>query len=71
MKFFNIGTMNPFLYFFCYSTFEWGATHRGNVGEGQLHLNRENIAEFKKFLVPPNSIEKAVVKAAQRERKNK
>ncbi len=34
--------------------------HRGNVGEGQLHLNRENIGGFKKFLVPPNSIEKAI-----------
>jgi hypothetical protein len=45
--------------------------HRGNVGEGQLHLNRENIEHFKKFLTPPNNLEKAIVKAAQRERKSK
>ncbi len=25
--------------------------HRGNVGEGQLHLNRENIGEFDGYLV--------------------
>ena len=28
-----------------------GGQHRGNVGEGQLHLNRENIHQFDKYLV--------------------
>jgi hypothetical protein len=25
--------------------------HRGNVGEGQLHLNQDNISEFAKYEV--------------------
>jgi hypothetical protein len=44
--------------------------HRGNVGEGQLHLNRENIDKFKKFSIQPNNLEKAIIQAAKRKRKN-
>jgi hypothetical protein len=43
--------------------------HRGNVGEGQLHLNRENIAEFKKYEVISTQIKDAVIGAYKRETK--
>ena len=42
--------------------------HRGNVGEGQLHLNRENIAEFDVYLVRPNELEAAIRAAQESER---
>lgn len=45
--------------------------HRGNVGEGQLHLNRENIAEFKQYEVQSTSIKKAVINAYKRQKKTK
>ena len=34
--------------------------HRGNVGEGQLHLNRDNIGEFDAYLVRSNQLESAI-----------
>jgi hypothetical protein len=34
--------------------------HRGNVGEGQLHVRRENINEFDSFEVPSNQLGKAM-----------
>lgn len=34
--------------------------HRGNVGEGQLHLNRDNITEFDRYLTPPRQLETAI-----------
>ena len=37
-----------------------GGQHRGNVGEGQLHLNRDNIHEFDDYLVRPNELEDAI-----------
>lgn len=40
--------------------------HRGNVGEGQLHLNRENISEFKKYEVKSTDIKKSVIEAYKR-----
>lgn len=43
--------------------------HRGNVGEGQLHLNRDNIAEFKKYEVISTQIKDAVIGAYKRETK--
>jgi len=43
--------------------------HRGNVGEGQLHLNRENIAKFDKYLCKSTALEKAIKGAFQREKK--
>ena len=43
--------------------------HRGNVGEGQLHLNRNNIAEFKKYEVASTQIKDAIIQAYKRETK--
>jgi hypothetical protein len=40
--------------------------HRGNIGEGQLHLNRENIFEFDKYEVKPSQLKQAVIKAYKR-----
>lgn len=41
--------------------------HRGNVGEGQLHLNKENIAEFAKYEARSNELLKAIRDAYQRQ----
>ncbi len=43
--------------------------HRGNIGEGQLHLNQDNIHEFDKYLVKSNELEKAIKQAYKREKK--
>ena len=43
--------------------------HRGNVGEGQLHLNQDNIHEFNKYLAKSNELEKAIKQAYKREKK--
>jgi hypothetical protein len=43
--------------------------HRGNVGEGQLHLNHENIKDFDKYLVGSTTLEKVIVAAYKKERK--
>lgn len=40
--------------------------HRGNVGEGQLHLNQDNIADFKKYEVKSTEIKNAVIDAYKR-----
>lgn len=40
--------------------------HRGNTGEGQLHLNRDNIKEFRKYEVQPKELLKKIVKAYKR-----
>jgi hypothetical protein len=45
--------------------------HRGNVGEGQLHLNRENIDEFDKYEISPPDIKKAAIAAYKRQTKLK
>lgn len=37
--------------------------HRGNIGEGQLHLNHDNIKEFKKYEVRPNELLEKIIKA--------
>lgn len=37
--------------------------HRGNTGEGQLHLNRENIKEFKKYETQPRELLEKIIKA--------
>lgn len=34
--------------------------HRGNIGEGQLHLTRENIAEFAPYETTPRSLLQAI-----------
>lgn len=43
--------------------------HRGNIGEGQLHFNRENIRSFDKFLVDAKDIETAIIAAFEREKR--
>ena len=45
--------------------------HRGNVGEGQLHLNRENIADFDKYEVKSTDIKKSIIEAFKRQNKIK
>jgi hypothetical protein len=41
--------------------------HRGNVGEGQLHIRQDNIRDFDPFLVKSNKLHQAIVDAAERE----
>lgn len=41
--------------------------HRGNVGEGQLHLNRENIAEFSRYETKPNRLLESIANAYKRQ----
>lgn len=43
--------------------------HRGNIGEGQLHLRRDNLNEFHKYLTEPSNLEATIIKAAKKERK--
>jgi hypothetical protein len=43
--------------------------HRGNIGEGQLHLNHENIKDFDKYLAGSTNLEKAIIAAYKKERK--
>jgi len=45
--------------------------HRGNVGEGQLHVKQDNIHEFDKYDVKPNKLEVAIRAAYDRELKAK
>ena len=45
--------------------------HRGNVGEGQLHLNRENITEFGKYEIKSTDIKRAIIEAYKRQHKVK
>jgi hypothetical protein len=40
--------------------------HRGNIGEGQLHLNQDNISDFKKYEVKSTEIKNAVIDAYKR-----
>ena len=35
--------------------------HRGNIGEGQLHLKHDNIKEFQKYSSKPNELLKKIV----------
>jgi hypothetical protein len=41
--------------------------HRGNVGEGQLHLTNENISEFKQYEVESTAIKNVIVSAYKRQ----
>jgi hypothetical protein len=43
--------------------------HRGNTGEGQLHLNHDNIGEFSGYEVQSNQIVAAIRDAYQRQQK--
>ncbi|HIC95369.1 TPA: hypothetical protein EYP12_01935 [Candidatus Bipolaricaulota bacterium] len=44
--------------------------HRGNVGEGQLHLKDDNISEFAEYEVKPNCLLGAIREAYQRQMKS-
>lgn len=41
--------------------------HRGNRGEGQLHIKEDNIEYFEKYSVPSNRIKDAVVEAYKKQ----
>lgn len=41
--------------------------HRGNIGEGQLHLKHDNIKEFQKFETQPKELLQAIVEAFTRQ----
>ena len=41
--------------------------HRGNVGEGQLHLRQDNIRDFDKFQVKSDGLRQAIIDAHARE----
>jgi len=43
--------------------------HRGNVGEGQLHLKHDNIDEFAKYAVKSNRLLEAIRNAYKRQTK--
>ena len=43
--------------------------HRGNVGEGQLHLSRDNIKFFKKYESLPTELLSNIVKAYKKSKK--
>lgn len=45
--------------------------HRGNTGEGQLHLKHDNIDDFKKYEVKSNKLQDAVIKAYKKQKKLK
>jgi len=40
--------------------------HRGNVGEGQLHMRNDNIQDFAKFEARPDKLEDAIRMAHKR-----
>ncbi len=41
--------------------------HRGNIGEGQLHIKHDNIEEFENYRVQPNKLEGAILSAYHRQ----
>jgi hypothetical protein len=41
--------------------------HRGNQGEGQLHLKSENINELDKYLVPSDKLQTKIIAAFKRQ----
>jgi hypothetical protein len=41
--------------------------HRGNVGEGQLHLRDENIKDFEIYEVKSNGLKEAIIEAYKRQ----
>ena len=45
--------------------------HRGNVGEGQLHLKEDNIHEFERYEVKPDKLKDAIVVSYQSEVESK
>lgn len=45
--------------------------HKGNIGEGQLHLKHSNITEFQKYEVKPSNVKEAIIDAFKRQHKIK
>lgn len=45
--------------------------HRGNVGEGQLHVRHDNVLEFEEYGVKPNELEQAIRLAYDRQQSTK
>lgn len=45
--------------------------HRGNVGEGQLHVTQENINDFRPYEARSNKLGEAIREAYRRQQKNK
>jgi len=45
-----------------------GGQHRGNIGEGQLHVRRDNIREFAEYKAESNSLLQAIRDAYKRQR---
>lgn len=43
--------------------------HRGNIGEGQLHLNQKNISEFDKYEIKSTYIKQKTINAYKRQKK--
>lgn len=43
--------------------------HRGNTGEGQLHLKDDNLSEFSQYEAKSNGLAKAIRKAYKRQKK--
>lgn len=41
--------------------------HRGNVGEGQLHIKDDNIASFDVYSAQSNNLREAIVAAYERQ----
>jgi hypothetical protein len=44
--------------------------HRGNVGEGQLHVRNDNIGDFDAFEIKPNRLAEAIRNAFGRQKSN-
>ena len=42
--------------------------HRGNIGEGQLHLRHDNIKEFQKYASKPNKLLAKIIEAYTRQK---
>lgn len=42
--------------------------HRGNTGEGQLHLKEDNIKDFQIYEVKPNELKEAIIRAYERQK---
>ena len=43
--------------------------HRGNQGEGQLHIRWDNIKEFDKYLVPSDQLQQKILDAFRRQQR--
>jgi len=42
--------------------------HRGNIGEGQLHLKHDNIKEFQKYSSKPNELLEKIKEVYKRQK---